>query len=45
VLYEAGYKSLLDIVYASEKELCAVPGIGKTIAQGLHKAIGLEGDI
>ena len=44
-LYKAGYKTLLDIAYATEKELTSVPGIGKTIARGLLNAIGVEEEL
>jgi len=45
-LYDAGYKTLLDLAYAGEKELCAVSGVGKVIARGLLKALtGEEGGL
>jgi len=38
-LYDAGYKTLIDLAYAGERELCQVPGVGKVIAKGLLKAL------
>ena len=39
-IHAAGYKTLLDVAYAKEKELMSVPGIGKTIASGILNAVG-----
>lgn len=39
-LYEAGYKTVFDLAYASVKELTAVHGVGKTIATNLLNSIG-----
>ena len=41
-LYKAGYKSIYDLVFASVAELVRVEGIGKTTAEKLLLAIGVE---
>ena len=41
-LYNAGYKTLLDLVYADVSELTRVDGIGKGVAMKLLEAIGHE---
>lgn len=41
-LYNAGYKSLYDLAFASVNELTRVEGIGKLTAEKLLQAIGVE---
>ena len=41
-LYEAGYKSIYDLVFASIKELTEIEGIGAVTAKKLLEAIGIE---
>lgn len=38
-IYNAGYKQLSDLIFATEDELVRIPGIGKTIAKGLRMAL------
>ncbi|MEZ0344988.1 MAG: DEAD/DEAH box helicase [Infirmifilum sp.] len=44
-LYNNGYKSLIDLVMASEEDLAKVPGIGRTLAKSIKKQLGTEEEV
>ncbi|UNQ72512.1 DEAD/DEAH box helicase [Infirmifilum sp. NZ] len=44
-LYSHGYRSLIDLVAASEEQLARVPGIGKALAKAIKKQLSADEEV
>ncbi|ABL77905.1 DEAD/DEAH box helicase [Thermofilum pendens] len=43
-LYEHGYKSLVDLILADERDLTRIPGIGPNLARSIKRQLGAVGE-